>query len=447
MTFKEHIRASTLLALPVMLSQVGHMLVSVSDSVMVGRIGSIPLAGISLANSIYSVILLFGIGVSYGLTPLVAAADGEGDDQMISSTLKNGMLLNLVIGLLMSAICALMVSILPYMGQSPEVVEQASKYLQVMSYSLLPLMVFQTLRQVIEGMSLTKEVMKISLSGNVVNVLLNYALIYGHLGFDAMGIVGAGVATVISRVLMAIALYVYYKRSQKFAGIHRKMVTSVFEFSLVKRILSVGLPTGLQYIMELGAFGASAIMIGWIGALPLAAHQIALNIAAITYMASTGFAAAGTIRVGNHMGTKDYKGLKLAGIATLSVTAIMMLISAVIFLLFRNQLPLIYVSEVDVVQLAGTLLIVAAFFQLSDGIQAVGLGVLRGLEDVKVPTAVTVFSYWGVAIPVGYILGIRLETGAIGVWIGLLVGLTIGAIAHYSRFYSLSIRLIKQTSA
>ncbi|WP_245906953.1 MATE family efflux transporter [Reichenbachiella versicolor] len=438
MNLKQHIKETVRLAVPVMLSQIGHMMVGVSDSIMVGRVGAIPLAAISLANSVFILILLFGIGVSYGLTPLVATAHGQGSNRDITYVLKNGMLLNIILGAVLSILCYFLSSILWHMDQTPEVVKHAVDYLHIIAYSMIPLMVFQTLRQLIEGMSLTKEVMKISLLGNVANIGLNYVLIYGHMGFSPMGLVGAGIATFISRVLMAAMLYGYYRKSNRFNSIrfHDKVVS--IELTELKKILKIGLPTGVQFILEVSAFSGSAIIIGRMGTLPLASHQIAMNLASVTYMAATGFAAAGTIRVGNLMGSKNYQGVRVAGFTNFGITAAMMFLFALAFVFLRFRLPWIYISDGEVVSYAAKLLVIAAVFQLSDGVQAVGLGVLRGLADVKVPTLMTLIAYWGIAIPVGYVLGMYYQLEAEGVWVGLLSGLTMGAISHLIRFNKLT---------
>ncbi|MDP4680639.1 MAG: MATE family efflux transporter [Cyclobacteriaceae bacterium] len=442
MTYKEHFKKNYLLAYPIMLSQTGHILVSVSDSVMVGRLGTIPLASVSLANSVLSVIMLFGIGVSYGMTPLVAHADGAQDESKSASVLKHGGIINTLLSIILMFIAFLGAESLQYFGQDPDVLEGAVPYLYILAYSLIPLMIFQSFRQFTEGLSFTKQAMYISISGNVLNVLLNYVMIYGKLGFEPLGLLGAGYATLISRIFMAIAMGSYVLFNSRFEAYQKHFVYIQLNTERFRQILRIGVPSGLQYIFEVGAFSAAAIMIGWIGAVALAAHQIALSLAAITYMMSTGIAGAATIRVGNQFGKNDIVTLRKAGYTCFIMVAVFMAIMAIGFILSNRFLPTLYINDNQVVEYAASLLIIAAIFQVSDGVMAVGLGVLRGLADVRYPTFVIFFAFWIIAIPMGYILGIQLEMGAKGIWYGLLCGLTTGAIFAFLRFKNLSGRLL-----
>lgn len=420
----------------------GHILVSVSDSVMVGRLGAIPLASISLALSVFSVIMLFGIGVSYGMTPLVAQADGAGDKAKSASILKHGGILNAAMSLLLMLVTFGGAESLKYFGQDQLVLEGAVPYLYIMAFTMVPLMVFQSFRQFTEGLSFTRQAMYISVSGNILNVVLNYILIFGKLGFEPLGLLGAGYATLISRVLMAIAMWGYVTFNARFEAYQAHFKYIKVDKKRFMDILRIGLPSGLQYIFEVGAFSAAAIMVGWIGAIPLAAHQIALNLSAITYMMSTGIAAAATIRVGNQLGKNDILTLRKAGFTCFIMAAVFMGCCAAIFIMGKGFLPSIYVDDVEVIGYSAALLVIAAFFQVSDGVQAVGLGVLRGLSDVKIPTYVTLFAFWVISIPMGYILGIKMEMGAQGIWLGLLTGLSIGAVLHFIRFKELTKRML-----
>ena len=374
--------------------------------------------------------LLFGIGVSYAITPLVAATKPDNKSKLLGF-LQNGLAMNISLGLLLALVGLFASLFLDFFGQEIGVVEAAKPYLLIISGSIFPLMIFQTFRQFSEGQSDTLSPMIVSVVANLINVGLNYILIYGKMGFNPMGLNGAGLATLISRIIMC-ALIVWVIRS-KCKGFKWQ-----FDFSIIKRLLKVGIPSGLQYIFEVGAFATASIMVGWIGAEALAAHNIALNLSAITYMASTGLAAASTIRVGNQMGLRDRRNLRVAGFSTMAMTAIFMSLCGLLFILLRHQLPTLYVEDEYVRSIASSLLIVAAAFQISDGLQAVGLGVLRGLTDVKVPTIVTFVAFWLTAIPLGYILGFSLDMGIQGIWYALCIGLTIAAIFHIWRFNRLS---------
>ncbi|MFY0601068.1 MAG: MATE family efflux transporter [Cyclobacteriaceae bacterium] len=416
-----------------MIGQIGHIMVSVSDTMMVGRVGVIPLAAATFAGSFYHVLMLFGIGVSYAITPLVAATDSKNQSQLMK-LFQNGLLLNMILALVLVGLGFLISPFLGLFGQESEVAMEAKPYMIVMCISLIPMMHFQTYRQFSEGLSDTFNPMIVSVIANLMNVGLNYILIYGAFGIPAYGLMGAGYATLISRVIMATLMYLITKK--KLRGFRWS-----YERGVLKRMLHIGIPSGLQYVFEIGAFGMAAVMVGWISAEAQAAHQIAVNIAAITYMAASGFGAAGAIRIGNQMGQKNLRDLKLAAHSLMVTDMVFMLFCGTVFILFRHELVGFYIDNEFVQTLSAGLLIVAAAFQLSDGLQAVGLGILRGLTDVKIPTLVTFVSYWLIAIPVGYVLAFTFEIGVYGIWYGLLIGLTVAAILHFFRFQFLTSRL------
>lgn len=440
--YKEHLKKNFNLAYPVMLSQLGHMLVNVADSVMVGRLGAVPLAGASLANVIFHILLMFGIGVSFALTPLVATADGEGEIDKTTSLLRHSIIINVIAGIILFLLVLLAAPILTHLDQPVEVVNMALPYLNIVTLSLIPLMIFQTFRQFAEGLSDTKMAMKIVIVSNVINVILNYILIYGKLGFEPLGLLGAGYASFISRVILAIwmTLYIYY--GQKFSPYQLAFKFTEYTKKVFKEILRLGLPTAFQFIFEVGAFGFAVIMIGWIGTEALAAHQIAINLAAISYMMASGLSSAAAIRVGNQLGLKDIATLRAAAFTLYGMVAAFMGLCALIFIVGRHFLPSLYIQDSEVVEVAATLLIIAGFFQISDGIQVLSLGALRGLSDVKIPTLMTFIAYWILALPIGYLLAFHFEMGAAGVWYGLLIGLSIVAITLFWRFNHLTKKML-----
>lgn len=323
---------------------------------------------------------------------------------------------------------------LGYFGQEGEVVAVARPYLWIICSSIIPVMAFQSFRQFSEGLSDTFIPMVVSIVGNLINVGLNYLLIYGKLGFPRMELNGAGWASMISRVFM-LGLIIYLTR-KKWMGMVMK-----FSKKLMNQQFRLGIPLGFQYVFEIGAFSVASIMIGWISAEALAAHQIAINMAAVTFMAASGIATAASIRVGNQVGLKDRLSLRFAGFSSMGLVAAFMGICGLSFILFRKSLPYLYIDDENVTAIASSLLVIAAAFQISDGVQAVGLGVLRGLKDVKIPTLVTFFAYWVVAIPFSYFLAFRSGFGIQGVWYGLSLGLTVAAIFHIWRFNRLSRRI------
>ena len=430
---RPHLRPTALLAFPVVLSQLGHVLVGFVDSVLVGRTGTVPLAAVSLGVSSTMVLLILGIGLSMGSVPLVAAADGRRDLPALGRLLASSLWLSAAAGLLLAGLGQLLPPLLPRLGQTPEVAALAGPWVRVISWSLLPLMVFQGFREFAEGLGLTRQAMWLSVLANVVNAALCYALVFGEWGAPRMGLMGSAWATLIARVLMAALMGAYVLSAARLRP-YRDATAWWPDGPTLRRLLGVGAPIGVQMAFEVGAFAASAIMIGWLGAAALAAHQVAINLASITYMAASGIAAAATIRVGRLRGAGDGPGARQAGFAAYVLGFGFMGAMAVLFVLARHAAPYLYSNDPGVVGPAATLLLIAAGFQISDGIQVVGLGALRGLEDVKVPSVVALLAYWAVALPLGYVLGFRLQLGAPGVWLGLLVGLSIVAVALLLRF-------------
>jgi MATE family multidrug resistance protein len=438
MTLRNHINTTFHLAYPVMLSQLGQVSVGVADSMMVGQLGALPLAASSLGNSIFIVVMMFGIGISMGITPLVSKADGKGKTHRISRLFSHGLWINVIASLLMTAAVLGLSQGLHFLNQPEEVVILAVPYLLIITASLLPLMVFQTFKQMAEGLSQTRQAMFITIFANLVNVFLNWILIWGKFGFPEMGLNGAGFATLISRVLMMLMMGGYILLSPRYKRYQFKLTLPGASFPMISRILKIGIPTGFQFIFEVSAFSTAAIMMGWIGVNALAGHQIALNLASISYMMATGLATAGMIRVSNQVGKGDMKAMRQAGLVVFGMVVVFMFASALIFFVFRYFLPSLYIDDPEVIALSASLLVIAGLFQLSDGVQAVGLGVLRGLEDVKVPTIATLLAYWALGLPLGYFLAFSLGMGAHGIWYGLLIGLTITAAVLLYRFLSLS---------
>jgi multidrug resistance protein, MATE family len=445
--FKDNFSKTFSLAFPVMLSQLGQVLVGVADSMMVGRLGAEPLAAASLANSIFFVVLMFGIGVSMSITPLVAMADGKNNPNRISRLFNHGFVINMASGTMLFLLIVLFSPLLHHLNQPEEVVVLSIPYLAIITLSLLPFMLFQTFKQFAEGLSQTKQAMYITLICNAINVFLNWVMIYGNLGFPALGLNGAGWATLISRVLMGGFMLYYMLKSKRYLPYNISFKVRKLSFPMMTKMLKIGVPTGFQFIFEVGAFSTAAIMMGWIGVTALAAHQIAINLASISYMMASGLSTAAMIRVGNQLGRNDIRTLREAGFTTFFMVAIFMSATALIFILFREFLPSLYIDDLDVIKMSASLLVIAGLFQLSDGIQVVALGALRGMADVRVPTIVTLVAYWIIGLPLGYVFGFILDMKEVGIWYGLLIGLTITGALLLFRFHSLSAKLLKQKNA
>ena len=414
----------------------------VVDSLMVGHLGAAPLAAASLGNSLAFILLVVGIGVSLAVTPLVAIAVGANKREDCGVYFRQSLLVNTVVSVIIASTVFFAADFLWLFGQPLEVQIQAQSYMKIIGLSALPLMLFQTYKQFIEGFSIMRPAMIIAILANLINAFANWVLIYGKLGFPALELDGAGWATFSSRVFMAVAIMTFVMKNKLFKQYDVSFHFRNINLTVVKKILSLGLPSGTQYFFEVGAFSLAVVMVGWLGTKQLAAHQIAINLASISFMVVLGISVAGSIRVGNAVGMKNITETRRAGFTASFLGASVMFCAGLIFILFRNYLPTLYVSDEVVISYASSLLIIAALFQLSDGVQAVGIGILRGLTDVKIPTAITFIAYWIVGLPVGYLLGFTLELGVQGVWIGLLLGLTTSAILLTLRFNSRSKQII-----
>ncbi len=446
LSYNDHFGKTFHLAYPVMLSQLGHIMVGIVDSIMVGQLGPTELAASSFANNFMAVFMMFGIGVTYGITPMVAQADGKKDHSKLTRLLRHGIILSVLVGLFLALLMFALSALFPFMKQPEEVIRLGKPYFFIIASSLFPLIIFQGFRQFAEGMSVTKPTMFITILANGLNVLLNYLLIYGKLGFPELGLNGAGWATLASRIVMAFGMMWFVRNYSRFKAYRSGFSLRHFKADFFKPMLKIGIPTGGQFVFEVGAFAMAAIMMGWLGTIPLAAHQIAISLVSLSYMMASGISAASTVRVGNQLGKEDYPNLKRAGNTSYIMVLIFMALCSAIYILFNGFFPTIYVDEKEVIGIASSLIIIAGLFQLSDGVQVVGLGCLRGMSDVKVPTIITLVAYWGLAIPTSYVFGFVLDFGPQGIWYGLLTGLTVAAITLYIRFNKLSNKKILAVS-
>ena len=439
---KRHITSTLNLAYPVIIGQLGVIMMGVVDSLMVGRLGASPLAAAALGSSLTFIVIIIGLGLSMAVTPLVAIAVGAKKYEDCGVYFRQSLLINTIFSIIISVLIFYVADLIRYFNQPVEVQVQAQSYMKIIGLSSIPLMLFSTYKQFIEGLSVMRPAMIITLLANIINAFANWILIFGNLGFPALALNGAGWATFSSRLFMALAMMGFVMNNKFFKDYDVSFHFKSINWRIIKKILSLGLPSGLQYFFEVGAFSFAVVMVGWLGAKQQAAHQIAINLASISFMAVLGISAAGSIRVGNAVGRKDIKETRRAGFTASFLGASIMFFSGLIFIFFRNFLPTLYINDKDVISIASSLLIIAAIFQLSDGFQAVGIGILRGLTDVKIPTAITFIAYWVVGLPVGYLLGFTFNLGVQGVWIGLLSGLTTSAILLTLRFNSRSKHII-----
>lgn len=433
-SYHQDFKLNLKLALPIMAGQVGQVLVNFIDNIMVGQLGASALAAVSLAISIYISLMVVGMGISFALPPLVAQAHGMLKHKRISVLFKHSLLINVIYALICVVIIELGMPILDHLGQDPEVVALAKPYLRISGWTMIPLMIFQALRCHSDGLSETKPAMIATLIGNVFNVLFNYMLIYGKLGAPALGVEGAAFGTFLARIVMIAIMIGILMRWKDLWGYIKNANYKVYQTSVVKKLLSLGIPTSMQMFFEVTAFAAAALIMGTLGKTPQAAHQIAINLAAMTFLTCTGLGMAATIRVGNQLGKNNATGLYKAGMSAIIQVVLFMLIAALLFIGLRNVLPQLYIDDDAVIQIASVLLIMAAIFQVSDGIQVVALGVLRGMQDVKIPMLITFLAYWVCGIPISYLSARYLNLGPVGIWMGLVIGLTISAILLTRRF-------------
>ena len=439
--FKEF-KYNFLLAYPVIVGMVGHTLVAFVDNVMVGKLGTSQLAAISLGNSFIFLAMSFGIGFSTAITPLVAESNAKRNTKKTQMILSNGIITCVILGFILTLIVLLSKPIIYKMGQPESVVELAFPYITWVAISLFPLIIFQSFKQFSDGLSFTKIAMISTIMANIINIIINYILIYGKLGFPKLELVGAGIGTLISRIFMIIIIIILIKSNKnisKYIGSFFKIKYSLF---YIRKIIDLGYPSALQMMFEVGFFISGIWVCGIIGTNFQAANQIALNLSTLTFMVALGFSVAATIRIGNQKGLNDYKNLKRIAISIFLIIIFIEFLFALIFILTSDLLPWLYLGKansndvMETANIASKLLLIVALFQIFDGIQIVAQGALRGIQDVKIPSIICFVSYVCFGIPIMIYLGLYTELKASGVWIGFLIGLTIASILLSLRFFN-----------
>ncbi|TDI73155.1 MAG: MATE family efflux transporter [Bacteroidetes bacterium] len=431
----------------------GHTLVAFVDNIMVGQLGTAELAAVSLGNSFMFIAMSLGIGFSTAITPLVAEADSEGNFVVGKSSFKHGLFLCTVLGIALFLMVFLAKPLMYLMNQPPEVVDLAMPYLNLVAISLIPLIIFQAFKQCSDGLSITRYPMYATIIANVVNVILNYLFIFGKFGFPEMGVVGAAIGTLASRFIML--GYLWFLMSQHYKSRAYVLQIKLFKLSkrMLKKLLNLGFPSALQMFFEVAIFTAAIWLSGILGKNPQAANQIALNLSTMTFMVAMGFSVVATIRASNQKGLRRFRELRRIAFSIFLLTTICASFFAIGFMLFNGDLPKMYLDYSDqikfadnfqVLTIASKLLLIVAVFQISDAVQVVVLGALRGMQDVKIPTLITFIAYWMIGFPISYYLGMYTEYKSSGIWIGLLAGLTASAVMLYLRFHYLSKKLIAE---
>lgn len=429
-------------ALPVMLTQLGASLVGLFDSIMVGHYATVDLAAVSFSNAIFFTVMVFAMGALMGVTPLVGIQVGEMKQatenadvvrRNIASLFQNGMLFTVLLSLLMLILLSACIPFLDRFGQDPEVIEVARPYYILIVVSLVPFLFFSFFKQFLEGLGNTMVAMVITLLMNGLNILLNWVFIYGHWGFEAMGATGAGIGSLVSRIGMPLCFWMIMALHKEWKQ-YLRMVWERFSWQRIRELAKIGFPIGAQTLLETFLFTASFVIIGWISKEALAAHQVANQIADMTFMLALGIGSATTIRVSHQLGEGNLHGVRMASNASIHLVLLMNTIGAALMISLRNYIPMLFTEDREVIAIASQLIIIAGLFQYVDGLQAVGAAMLRGITDVKVPMVIAFLSYIIVGLSVGLLCAFPLKMGAAGIWIGFVVGLSVAAVCLHTRF-------------
>ncbi len=428
------LRPTLALALPITAGSVSQILIGLTDSAMIGHVGRVPLAASAFAGSVFGFFFLIGLGLLSPVSVLVARAHGAGRNEECARWLQHGLALALAVSVLTALVLAGLSTQLRRFGQPPEVVAAVNPFFVIIAVSLVPTMVFQALRQFSEAMGRPWLPMSILFLSVGLNAFFNWVFIFGHLGAPALGLTGSGCSTLLARTLGAGLLWLWLRRQPGFRPLlPRVRSLAAVQWRHFREMFQIGVPVAGQLLFEVGAFSTAAVLMGWLGTVPLAAHQIALSCASFTFMFPLGLAMAVSIRLSQAVGAGRREALRPIGFGALGLGVAVMGSFGLIFALGGGWISRGFTTDPDVAALAANLLLVAAVFQIFDGGQVVSAGALRGLTDVKVPTAITFLAYWLVALPAGYLLAFKAGFGARGVWAGLAAGLACAAVLLAAR--------------
>ncbi len=427
-----------------MITQAGQVVVQLADNVMVGHLGAAELAGVSFANAIYMIGFVFAIGFAQGITPIVGQSFGKGEYFDVAKTFKNAFVLNLFMSLILTAILAIIGFFMGYMGQDSDVVRYAKEYYFINVASTIPTIIFLSIRFFSEGIGNTKYAMYITIFANILNIFLNWILIFGKWGAPHLGVAGAAYATFIARVLSAILFVIILYKAKEYNTYITILKLKLIDKKSIIVQLKTSIPISFQNLLEVTAFSFTAIMVGWMGKYELAAHQIAHSLSHLSFMIATGIGAAATIRVSHQFGSGHFKDMYMAGKASVHMSIALMGACGIIYVLFYKSIPYLYTSDPNVIPIASNLIIVISLFQIWDAIQLASISSLRGMKDINKPLLFSAISYYVICLPSAYILGFVFDLGPVGVWLGLLLGLTFAGILFYTRFTKLCSKYITQ---
>ena len=435
-TYWPYYRRNLKLAFPVMLTQLGAALVGLFDSIMVGHYSTADLAAVSFSNAIFFTVMVFAMGALMAITPIVGYAIGAHEsNENIAKLLANGLVFAILVALLALILLVPCIPMLHLFGQEPDVVVCARPYYTLIVLSIVPFLFFCLCKQFLEGLGNTTVAMVITVVCNLLNIFLNWIFIFGHWGAPAMGAAGAGLATLIARMLTAVCFIVVMLARRDWRQYFTLIRRSMLRWREVKHFIRIGTPIGLQSFVEAFLFTASFVIIGWINKEALAAHHIANQLADLTFMLAMGIGAATTIRVSHQLGHGDLHAVKMASRASIHLCLLMNTIGAGLMISLRNYLPYIFTNDEPVIEIASTLILIAGLFQYADGMQCIGAAMLRGIQDVRVPMRIALVAYIGVALPLGIVLTFPCGLGAKGMWIAFVLGLAIPAVFYHIRFH------------
>ncbi len=432
-----HLKETISLSIPLVLTQIGHIVTGMVDNIFLGRLGKTEQAAGILSNNLFVILLVFSIGMSYVLTPAITDAHVNNNDKEKAALFKNSLFINLMVSVVLFVILFFSSPVLAHMQQPADVVELAFPFFNVLTLSIIPVTLFFVCKQYTEGLSNTRAAMYISVVGNLLNIILNYLLIYGKAGLPELGYMGSCWATFIARVFMGVGFLVFVFRNKavnSFVKYYKEVKLNAYHFW---PLLKDGLASALQFTFEVAAFAISGLMAGVFGKEQIDAHGIALSMAAFTYMFASGIGSATTIRVGKYYAVDDLKNVKTAINTSFKTVIITMGVMALIFVSLNTVLPIIFSNDAEIILIASKLLLFAAMFQLFDGTQVVAIGALRGLEDYKFPTSIAFIGYWILALPLCYVFAFMFDFKVYGVWMALSIGLAFVSIALYFRIRTL----------
>ena len=426
-------RRTLKLAAPIAAGHVSQMLMGLADTMMVGGVGVVPLAACAFANTVLMIPLVFGFGLLAGVSVLASHAHGGGRPQDCGEVLRAGTLIAAVLGVLVALLIHTGIPLLPWLGQPPEINTACVNYLLLCGWSVVPVFIMSVAKNFSEALSRPWIPFWLMIAGVLLNVVLNWVLIYGNLGAPKMGLEGAGLATLLARIVTMVLIFSHVLLSPVLRISRPVKWLAAGLWIQVRPLLAIGLPAGMMYLSEVSGFAFGSIMIGWLGIAPLAAHQIAITCAATTFMLPLGLSQAVGVRIGQARGANEMFRCQPVIFGALGLAVALMAGFAVMFMMAGTLIAGWFVTAPAIVTLAAQLLRMAAFFQIFDGIQVVCSGALRGFEDARVPMFIGILAYWVVALPVSYACAFRMGFGAQGIWFGFVMGLAVAAAALFVR--------------